>query len=122
MNLLIPSTWLPGEGRRELTAEEQDEVELVLEAAADWEAGLLPAIEAATVGAMLRRSRPSAAYTRFVAVHVTPHDDPRRDALLALQEHLDQMQGLTVTPTGTLTRSDINDIQTARDLVGRLAS
>jgi hypothetical protein len=113
---------MPGGERRELTADEAYEVDLALEAAADWEAGLLPAHEAAKVGAMARGNRPSPAYTRFVAVQVTPRSDPRRAALQALQQHLDQLQGLTVTPTGTLTRTDLNDIRDARDLIGRLAS
>jgi len=122
MNIPIPTPMLPGDHRRELTPDEAFEVDLVLEAAADWDAGLLPASEAAKVGAMTRGTRPSPAFTRFWAMQVASRSDPRRDALSRLQDALDTRRGLAITPTGTLTPSDISDIHTARDLVGRLAS
>jgi len=113
---------MPGEGRRQLTEGERYEVDLVLEAAADWESGLLPWQDAAKVGELHRGSRPSAAYTRFVAAHVTPRSDPRRAALERLQEHLDRMQGLTVDDRGTLTRSELNDITEAQARLERMAA
>lgn len=113
---------MPDGGRRELSEEERFEVELVLEAAADWEAGLLPWQDAAKVGELRRGNRPSPGYTRFVAVHVTPRNDPRRAALQALQEHLDTMQGLRVDERGTLSQAELHDITEASRLMEKMAA
>jgi hypothetical protein len=113
---------MPDQGRRQLSDEERFEVELVLDAAADWQAGRLAWQDAARVGELLRGGRPSAAYTRFVAAQVAARSDWRRAALLALQEHLDRMQGLIVDARGTMTRAEWHEIAEAQRLMERMAA
>ena len=113
---------MPDGGRRQLTSDEREVIEDVLDAASEWQAGRLPWEAAAQVGTLLRGSRPSAGYSRFVAAHVTPRSDPRRAALEALQDHLDRMRGLIVGERGTISRTELNDITEARHLMERMAA
>lgn len=112
---------LPDGGRRELTPDEIAEVEDVLDASAEWRAGRLPWQAAANIGTIARGSRPSSSYARFVALNNVSRTDPRRDDLLALMDHLDRAQGLTITDGGTMTQRDITDLRASAETMRRFA-
>lgn len=100
-----------------LTDDERDEVELVLSCAAQWERGELDWVEAARMGSLhYHQSRgygPSSAYTRYVALRITPKSDPRRAALLKLCTHLIHQTRLIVTPSGVFHPHDFTEITDA---------
>lgn len=97
----------PGAGTRTLTPEEREEVEWILDAAAEWQAGRLPWQEVARIGGIELGGYPSAAYTRFCAVAFTPPTDPRRVALLALIDVLIRNSGYKTTYQGTYSPSEL---------------
>lgn len=110
---------LPRSGTRDLTPDEQLEVNDCLDAASEWAAHRLPWQEAARVGTILCHGRPSAPYTRFIATVLTSPRDPRRQCLADLIDHLLAVQGLTKTPHGLATQRDLNDIRDAEEIVRR---
>jgi len=71
----------PAEGRRALEPWEADSLEDVLDAAAAWDAGQLDLNTAAKTGVIEYEGRPSPRYSRFIALTITPRDDPRWHAL-----------------------------------------
>jgi len=114
------TSFLPDNGKRDLTPDEQLDVNDCLDAAEDWAAGNLPWEAAANVGTILCEGRPSSGYSRFIAVQLTPKSDPRRRCLEALGTHLDTQQGLQVTPRGTFSQRDINELhESERIMRGR---
>ncbi len=116
------TTFLPDNGKRDLMPGERLDVNYVLDAASDWQAGRLPWQAAANVGTILCNGRPSSGYSRFIAVQLTPKSDPRRRCLEALGTHLDTQQGLRVTPRGTFSQRDINELhESERIMRGRAA-
>lgn len=94
---------LPGAGERALTPDEQAEVDAVLDAAA------MEHPNAATTGALPWDGHPSPAYTRFVAVRVTPPSDPRRAALLTLINQRITRSGYIRTEQGVFTPDDLGE-------------
>lgn len=66
---------------RALDAEERGDVEAILDAAAEWDAGRLPHQEVATLGFIAYDGRPSQGYSRFVALVRADPADARRAAL-----------------------------------------
>ncbi len=117
------TTFLPASGKRALTPDEQLDVNDCLDAASDWEAGNLPWQAAANVGTILCEGRPSSGYSRFIAFLLTPKSDPRRRCLEALGTHLDTQQGLRVTPRGTFSQRDINELHESEHMMrGRAAA
>lgn len=98
---------LPGRGQRTLTPEEQEAVEEVLDAA-DY--GLA---DAATTGALCWAGQPSPAYTRFVALAVTPTSDPRRAALETLRDKLISQSGFIRTEQGIFSAEDLGTYDVA---------
>ncbi len=116
------TTFLPDSGKRALTQDEAADVNDVLDAAHDWDAGTLPWQAAANVGTIICEGRPSSGYSRFIAFLLTPKTDPRRRCLEALGTHLDTQQGLRVTPRGTFSQRDINELhESERIMRGRAA-
>lgn len=114
------TTFLPDNGKRALTPDEQLDVNDCLDAAEDWAAGHLPWQAAANVGTIFCNGRPSSGYSRFLASMLTPKSDPRRRCLEALGTHLDTQQGLRVTARGTFSQRDINDLhESERIMRGR---
>jgi hypothetical protein len=114
------TSFLPDNGKRDLTPDEQLDVNDCLDAAQDWQAGNLPWEAAANVGTILCEGRPSSGYSRFIAVQLTPKSDPQRRCLEALGTHLDTQQGLQVTPRGTFSQRDINELhESERIMRGR---
>jgi hypothetical protein len=116
------TTFLPENGKRALTPDEQLDVNDVLDAAQDWQAGKLPWEAAANVGTILCEGRPSSGYSRFIALLLTPKTDPRRRGLEALGRHLDTQQGLRVTPRGTFSQRDINELHESERIMKRRAA
>lgn len=105
---------LPGGGQRPLNADEALAVEDALDAAAEWAAGRLPWQEAARQGAMgyrhwQGRMIESTGYGRFVALLVTPHDDPRWQPLARLCDLLSRQQGYVMTTQGTFSREELGE-------------
>lgn len=94
---------LPGQGERILTPDEQAQVDAVLDAAA------MEHPDADTTGSLLWDGKPSPAYTRFVAVRVTPKSDPRRAALLTLINRLITESGYVRTEQGVFTPEDLGE-------------
>ncbi|MDQ3222113.1 MAG: hypothetical protein M3Q75_01350 [Gemmatimonadota bacterium] len=62
------TAFMPDQGRRDLSPEELDSMNDILDAAAEWAAGRLPLNAAAQVGTILtHQGHPSRAYSRHVA-------------------------------------------------------
>lgn len=99
----------PGRGKP-LPFDQQMEVEDVLDAAAEWQAGRLPTTEAAKIGGI---STPG--YTRFKAITTTPVTDPRWSALHALVSHLDDLSGGKMTRQGRFNRFEFDQARRATD-------
>ena len=117
------ATYLPDNGKRALTPDEAADVNDCLDAAAEWAAGRLPWQAAANVGTILCEGRPSSGYSRFIAFLLTPKSDPRRRCLDALGTYLDTQQGLRVTPRGTFSQRDINELHESEHIMrGRAAA
>ncbi len=116
------TTFLPDSGKRALNPDEAADVNDVLDAAQDWDAGKLPWQAAANVGTILCNGRPSSGYSRFIAFLLTPKTDPRRRCLDALGTHLDTQQGLRVTPRGTFSQRDINELHESEHIMRRRAA
>lgn len=85
-----------------LTAEDRQEVDDVLDAAVEWQAGRLPLIEAARVGQIVSpgTDAPSAFYSRLVARFLSLGGDSRGPTMQALLEALVRFQGAQVTNFG----------------------
>lgn len=91
---------LPGQGTRELTAEERACVEDILDAAAEWGRGRMSLGAFARTGWMANGDGGGCGYGRFVAVRVTPADDPRRVALLREIDEMVRLEGWVITRQG----------------------
>lgn len=98
---------LPGEGKRDLTAEERLAVEDILNAAVAWEAGALPLHAFAEIGPLAYAGRYSAGYGRFVSVRTASPDDPRRTALLAAIDALVRLEPVVVTDHGVFEKAEL---------------
>ncbi len=91
---------LPGKGRRELSPDEVADVEDILDAAAEWQAGRLPLGELMRIGSLTHGTRPSPGYSRFTALYTTSKSDTRRAALMAAIEELIRRDGWVSTGQG----------------------
>lgn len=103
----LARSYLPGNGTRELTFDEHDAVEDVLDAAQAWQGGTLPLGAALGTGwleAWNDRGElaVSPGYSRFTASVVTTHDDPRYPALIALIDAAIDRQGYVRTRHGSM--------------------
>lgn len=96
----------PGAGQRLLTTDERAEVDDILDAAAEWQAGRMDWRAVAGLGRLEINGAPSESYSRFVAVAMTPPGDPRRAALLAFLDVLVRAEGYIATRQGTFTRHE----------------
>ena len=94
--------------RRELTPDERECVEDVLDAAAAWAAGELPYWEAANIGALDWQRRRSPAYTRHIAYMCTPKADPRWRNLYDLISELIRQSGWLLTRQGCVAPSQLH--------------
>ncbi len=97
---------MPGDGRRPLTPEEQDDVNDILDAAEAWAAGALPWYEAAKLGTIAYRGHSSNRYARFIAVWQCDKADRRRAHLLALIDEINRRSGYHITEQGMFTSHD----------------
>lgn len=89
-------------------------VDLVLDVAHLWKTSLgtkdeIAWYDAAKVGGITWREQPSPAFTRFVALWLTPASDPRRASLLALCDELDSKQGMRRTAQGTFRPAELRE-------------
>lgn len=103
----LARSYLPGNGTRELTFDEHDSVEDVLDAAQSWQDGTLPLEAALGTGWLEARNedgdpRVSPGYSRFTASVVTAHADPRYPTLIALIDAAIDRQGYVRTRQGYL--------------------
>lgn len=123
-------TWLqPTErrdtGRADLTPDELDTINDVLDAAQAFADGALPFYEAAAIGTLADwRGVVSPAYTRYVAMTRTPKNDPRKGALLRLLDALVSAEGYVITRQGVYQRWEIreSDEQVAQVMAERPAA
>lgn len=94
--------------KRELTPEERECVEDVLDAAASWAAGELPYYEAANIGALEWGGKRSAGYTRNIALKCTAKTDPRWRNLYDLITELIGRSGWVVSNQGCFAPSHLH--------------
>lgn len=88
--------------RREVTPDERQHIEDVLDAATEVAAGRLPFYEAARIGGIQ-----SPAYTRMLATVTTPKSDPRWHDLMALLDVLITSQGYKICRHGIFTETEV---------------
>lgn len=91
---------------RTLDDESKVEIHDVLDAAADFVAGLMPIHTFAKIGGIpsSTNGKPSPGYTRFMALMTTPTDDPRRAALLTAIDAVLSFQGVMLWERGIYER------------------
>ena len=98
---------LPGKPRSD--PEIVAECDLILEAAADWQAGILSLSEFMRLGAITDwNGRPNPKYTRWVAMCTASLLDPRRRALAAILDTVTKAQAI-VTDQGVFTQDELNE-------------
>lgn len=92
------------------------DIEDVLDAAAEWQAGRLDLNTLLHLGTIPYQGRPSPRYSRFVAVATTSPSDPRRAALLAAIERVASTQG-TFTHQGFFQAFELHQHDRAAEVV-----
>jgi hypothetical protein len=93
--------------RERVTAEEWPMIEEVLELATAWADGEVDLLDAARVGRMAWKGRPSPGYTRAMAMAMAEPGDPRREDLKLLVDRLLTMKGSVITDFGVFGKSEL---------------
>ena len=97
---------------RVLTPDQQDAVNDVLDASAEWRAGRMPWEVAASIGGWHSPER-----TRALAIGTTPRTDPRWHDLMALLDVLIDASGWVRTRQGVFSRRELGE----RDVIVHLS-